>query len=77
MTKEITVNYVAIGLDEEKMWKSPTARMGERFHYDLETDFALSQSQMNAIISIVAEFREGRPFYDRMKFEMRKMVEDE
>ena len=77
MKEEITVNYVAIGLDEEKMWNSPTARMGTRFHYDLETDFALSQSQMNAIIYIVGEFRKGRPFYDRMKFEMRKMVEDD
>lgn len=77
MKEEITVNYAAIGLDEEKMWNSPTARMGRRFHYDLETDFALSESQMKAIISILTEFRKGRPFYDRIKFEMRRMVEDE
>ena len=76
MKEEITLDYVSIALDEEKMWNCPSARVGRRFHYDLETEFALSESQMKAIIFIVSEFRKGRPCYDRMKYVSRRMVED-
>ena len=76
MKQAIPLQYAAIKLDEEKMWKSPTARIGKEFHYDLETEFPLSRAQMEALIAVVAQFREGIPCQEQTKFEMRRMVEE-
>lgn len=74
--EKIKTIHASIGFNEEKMWNDPEARVGKTFHYDLKTQFALSESQMKALLSIVLEFRKERPCFEQ-GFKMERMIENE